>query len=93
MPKTFDKIWHEGTSYKLENNEIHGNALKLIELSHYNRHQGVVLYDQSSSWQSIRPGVPQGLALESLFSFIYINDLPQERNSEVKLFVVNTSLL
>ena len=47
---------------------------------------------QSSSWPSIRAGVPQRLVLWPLFFLIYINDLPERLNSEVKLFVDDTSL-
>ena len=52
----------------------------------------VVLNGQSSSWLSIRTGVPQGSVLEPLFFLIYINDLPEGLNSEVKLFADDTSL-
>ena len=78
--------------YKLRNNGINGNALQLIESFLHNRRQRVVLNDQSSSWLSIRAGVPQGSVLGPLFFLIYINDLPEGLNSEVKLFADDTSL-
>ena len=92
LPKTFDKVWHEGLLYKLKNNEINGNALQLIKSFLRNRCQRVVLNGQSSSWLSIRAGVPQGSVLVPLFFLIYINDLPEGLNSEVKLFADDTSL-
>ena len=56
LSKAFDKVWHEGLLYKLKNNGINGNALKLIKSFLHNRCQRVVLDGQSSSWLSIRAG-------------------------------------
>ena len=92
LSKAFDKVWHESLLYKIKNNGINGNALQLIESFLYNRRQRVALNGQSSSWLSIRAGVPQGSVLGPLFFFIYINDLPERLNSEVKLFSDDTSL-
>ena len=92
LSKAFDKVWHEGLLYKIKNNGINGNALQLIESFLHNRRQRVVLNGQSSSWLSIRAGVPQGSVLGPLFFLIYINDLPEGLNSEVKLFADDTSL-
>ena len=92
LSKAFDKVWHEGLLYKLKNNGIIGNAFQLIESFLHNRRQSVVLNGQFSSWLSIRADVPQGSVLGPLFFLIYINDLPEGLNSEVKLFADDTSL-
>ena len=77
LSKALDKVWHEGLLYKLKNNGINGNALQLIESFLHNRCQRVVLDGHSSSWLSIRVGVPQGSVLGPLFFLIYINNLPE----------------
>ena len=92
LSKAFDKVWHEGLLYKLKSNGISGNALQLIKSFLHDRCQRVVLNGQSSSWLSIRAGVPQGSVLGSLFFLIYINYLPERLNSEVQLFADDTSL-
>ena len=66
LSKPFDKVWHEGLLYKLKNNGINPNALKLIKSFLHNRCQRVVLNGQSSSWLLIRAGVPQGSVLGPL---------------------------
>ena len=92
LSKVFDKVWHEGLLYKYKNNGINENAVQLIESFLHNRRERVVLNDQSSSWLSIKAGIPQESVLEPLFFLIYINDLPQGLDSEVKLFADDTSL-
>ena len=90
LSKAFDKVWHEGLLYKLNSNGINGNALHLIKSFLHNRNQRVVLNGQISSWLSIRGGVPQGSVLGPLFFLIYVNDLPEGLNFEVKLFADDT---
>ena len=92
LSEAFAKVWHEGLLFKLKNNGINGNVFQLLESFPYNRRQRVVLNDQSSSWLSIRAGVPQGSVLGPLFFLIYINNIPEGLNSEVKLFADDTSL-
>ena len=92
LSKAFDKVWHEGLLYKLKSNGINGNVLQLIKSFLYNRCKRVVLNRHSSSWLSRGAGVPQGSVLGPLFFLMYINDLPEGLNSEVKLFADETSL-
>ena len=56
------------------------------------RKQRVVLNGQHLSWPEVKPGVPQGSILGPLLFLIYINDLPNGLNSNVKLFADDTSL-
>ena len=43
ISKTFDKVWHEGLIFKLEQNGMSGKLLRLIKDFLSNRKQRVVL--------------------------------------------------
>ena len=51
-----------------------------------------MLNGQCSSWSSVLAGVPQGSVLGPLFLLIFINDLPENLQSTVKLFADDTLL-
>ena len=51
-----------------------------------------MLNSQCSSWSLVLVGVPQGSLLGPLLFLIYINDLPENLQSTVKLFADDTSL-
>ena len=57
------------------------------------RKQRVVLNGQVSSWGDVKAGISQGSILGPLLFLIYINDLPDGLNSNVKLFADDMSLL
>ena len=56
------------------------------------RFQRVLLNGQTSDWETIQAGVLQGSILGPLFFLVYINDLTDNLNSNVKLFTDDTSL-
>ena len=56
------------------------------------RFQRVLLNGQTSDWETMKEGVPQGSILGPLFFPIYVNDLTDNLNSNVKLFTDDTSL-
>ena len=92
LSKAFDRVWHEGLLYKLECNGISGNLLSLIRDYLANRKQRVVLNGKSSEWATISAGVPQGSVLGPLFFLVYINDLADNLNCDIKMFADDTSL-
>ena len=56
------------------------------------RYQSVILNEQFSSRELIKSGVHQGSALHPLFFLIYINYLPDNRESRRKVFADDNSL-
>ena len=87
----FDKIWFPGLIFKIKSFGISGDLLQLIKNFLSNRFQKVVLNGQTSEWEKVNVGVPQGTILE-LFFLIYINDLTDGISSMVKFFADDTSL-
>ena len=70
--------WYDGLIFKLEQNGISGNLLRLLQNDLSNRKQRMVLTDSYSDYSSIESGVLQGSVLGPLLFLVYINDL--ERN-------------
>ena len=92
ISKAFDKVWHEGLIFKLKSYGISGSLLLLIQSFLSGRSQRVVLDGQTSEWTEISAGVPQGSILGPLFFLIYINDLPEDIISKIKIFADDSSL-
>ena len=92
ISKAFDKVWHYGLIFKLQENGISGNHLKVLKYFLTNKKQSVVLNGQSSSWTNVKAAVPEGSILGPLLFLIYINDLADGLSSNTKLFADDTSL-
>ena len=92
ISKAFDRVWHDGLIFKLKSYGISGNVLILVENFLSGRYQRVVLDGQNSEWAEIAAGVPQGSILGPLFFLVYINDLPAEIVSKLKIFADDSSL-
>ena len=91
LSKAFDKVWHEGLIYKLQQNGISGELLNIQIDFLNNRKQIVVLNGRSSNWIDVKAGVPQGSIMGPLLFLIYINDLPEGLITNAKLFADDTS--
>ena len=92
ISKAFDKVWHKGLLYRLEQNGIKGPLLNILANFLRSRKQRVVLNGQHSSWSDVLAGVPQGSILGPLLFLIYINDLADGLQCNPKLFTDDTSL-
>ena len=86
MSKAFDKVWHEGLIFKLEQNGIEGKLLNLLKIYLSFRKQRVILNGMESKWCEMRTRVPQGSVLFPLLFHIYINGLEDGIESDVEFF-------
>ena len=92
ISKAFNKVWNQVLLYKLKQSCILGNLLETLTEFLKDRKQRVELNGQNSSWANVEAGVPEGSVLGPLLFLIYINDLPYNLSTNVKLFADNTSL-
>ena len=56
-----------------------------------NRKKRVVLPDVASNWLFLKAGVPQGSTIGPLLFLLYVNDIVEEIQSTIRLFVDDTS--
>ena len=92
ISKAFDKVWHEGILFKLEQNGVSGKLLNFFKSYLSNRKQRVAINGFYSEFASIESGVPQGSVLGPLLFLVYINDLEKDIKSNVKFFADDTML-
>ena len=71
---------------------LRGNTLSWIKAFLTRHSQTVVLEGESSSEIPVNSGVPQGSVLGPLLFLLYINDLPENIHSQVRLFAHDTAI-
>ena len=84
--KAFDTVPHRRLLQKLAYYGIRDKLLTWISNFLTNRKQRVLLDGISSTHSDVTSGVPQGTVLGPLLFLCYINDLPQNIKSQVRLF-------
>ena len=92
VSKAFDRVWHTGLLYKLESIGISDNLVLWFSDYLSESKQRVVIPGATSSWKSIKAGVPQGSILGPLLFLIYFNNIVDDIHSCIRLFADDTSL-
>ena len=93
VSKAFDKVWHPGLLFKLQQLGITGKLLSWFESYLTNRRQKVVVGGKSSNISALNAGVPQGSILGPLLFLIFINDMADDISLECHQYADDTTLL
>ena len=90
--KAFDKVYHRKLMIKMDHYGIRGKPLDWMNDFLCERTQQVINNGESSSKGKVISGVPQGTVLGPLLFLIYINDLSDRVNSQIRLFADDSYL-
>ena len=90
--KEFDKVNHSKLIWKLHQYGIRGKALGWIRAFLGKRSQSVILEGEESGSVPVASGIPQGSVLGHILFLTYINDLPEQLVSQVRLFADDTAV-
>ena len=86
LKKLLTKSPHRRLINKVKSYGIKGEILGWIAVFLSNRTQQVTMNGESSEFKKVKHGIPQGSVLGLLLFVMFINDLPEQVNSECYLF-------
>ena len=84
--KAFDRVSHQHLYYKLNHYGIRGKILDWLKQFLTGRSQCVIINGEQSDSTTVTSGVPQGTVLAPLLFLCFINDLPNNILSTVRLY-------
>ena len=92
LAKAFNTVPHRRLLRKVEAHGIAGKVLRWIEVFLEGRQQRVTVGVTRSGWTPVPSGVPQGSVLAPLLFVLYVNDLPDVLNCDIKIFADDSKL-
>ena len=90
--KAFDSVPHRRLMQKVEAHGVKGKVYLWIQDFLSNRTQQVTVNGTTSEEADVTSGIPQGSVLGPLLFILYINDLPDCVQNEVRMFADDTKL-
>lgn len=92
LEKAYDTIWHKGLLFKLISAAIPGYLIKITETFLKERSYKVNVSGVLSPKHNIPAGVPQGSTLSPVLFLHYLQDLPENPKTTVRLFADDTAV-
>ncbi|GFX71000.1 RNA-directed DNA polymerase from mobile element jockey [Trichonephila clavipes] len=93
VKRAFDKMWHDGLTYKLIKIQFPDYLIKIIHNFLHNRTFRVRVNNSYSNTGSCLSGVPQGSVLSPYLYNIYTHDFPQHSTVSTCLFADDSAVL
>ncbi|XP_063427535.1 uncharacterized protein LOC134711037 [Mytilus trossulus] len=90
--KAFDKVPYKRLIAKIKNLGVHEDIVGWITSFLEDRKQKVVVNGEESDCANVTSGIPQGSVLGPLLFVLYINDLPDQVDSDAYLFADDTKI-